>query len=142
MRRWLVVAVPVLLLVGLVACGGSDDPTRAGAPSENGSGAGGSDGQPSGGTESGAASGTESASTPFEAERAVLMERLDGIGVGIGAVPDDVRDELVGSCRELEEFVDEDDLEEICDAIVEAIEMSDPGRIDLVLAQLAELEED
>lgn len=76
----------------------------------------------------------------FEELRDTLLQRLDVIGTNIGVVPADVRDELLGTCRELGAFADPDDVEPICSGIEEAIARGDPGRIDLVLEQLARLE--
>jgi hypothetical protein len=57
-------------------------------------------------------------------------------------MPEDVRDQLLALCRELEAFVEGERVAEICGAIEQAIERGDPGFIDLVLEQLAELEPD
>lgn len=95
-------------------------------------------------TESPAATAEAVQGTPtsFEALRDTLRDRLDAIGVNIGAVPDDVHDQILGWCHELESLAQQEVVADICEAIEDAIEQGDPGLIDLVLDQLAELEPD
>jgi hypothetical protein len=69
-----------------------------------------------------------------------LTDQLDAIGANIGAVPDDIRQQLLERCEALAEFADRDDVESICQAIAAAIDTNDPGLIDRVLGQLADLE--
>ena len=57
-------------------------------------------------------------------------------------MPDHSRIAGIASGRELEEFVDQEDAAEICEAIEQAIENEDPGLVDLIIDQLAELETD
>jgi len=109
---------------------------------------GGRDDRVGGGDDNGAMAGrTESPpavqSTPaeFEALRGALADRLEAIQVNIAAIPDDVQKEIMDSCRQLEAFIDEDRVDEICGALDDAIERGDPGRIDRILAELAELED-
>ena len=77
----------------------------------------------------------------FEALRDALADRLEAIQVNIAAIPDDVQRKIIDLCRELEAFIDEDRVDEICGALDEAIDRGDPGRIDRILAELAELED-
>ena len=79
--------------------------------------------------------------TSFQALRDNLADRLDVIKVNITAVPDDIQRQIVDLCQELDAFIDEDRVEEICGALDEAFDRGDPGRIDRVLAGLAELED-
>ncbi len=116
--RLLPLAIPLLVLTAALAgaCdGGIDSPT----PTDD------------------AADGTP---TPFEEVRGDLSEQLVRYRANIDALPPDVRDQLLNPCRGLEAFVSSEDVDEICGAIEDAIEQGDPGRIDLVLARLAELE--
>ena len=71
-----------------------------------------------------------------------LSTQLDEIGVNIGAVPDDIRDQLLDRCTVLKDFADDGDVDAICQTISQAIDTNDPGLIDRVLGQLTELEED
>jgi hypothetical protein len=114
--------VGALLLAVLVAgaCGGDNNGATAGR------------------TELPPAEGTPAR---FEALRGALADRLEAIQVNIAAIPDDVQREIVDLCRELEAFIDEDRVDEICGALDEAIDRGDPGRIDRILAELAELED-
>lgn len=77
----------------------------------------------------------------FEEIRGELVDRLDSIKVNISAVPDDIQRQIVDLCRELDAFIDEDRVDEICGALEEAFDRDDPGRIDRILAELAELED-
>ncbi len=83
---------------------------------------------------------SETTPTSLEALRDPLRERLDGIGINIGDVPEDVGEQLLNSCRQLNAFADGEAVTEICDTLELAIEQGDPGLIDTVLDQLAELE--
>jgi hypothetical protein len=128
-KRRLTPAIALLLLAAAVACGGSGD--TAG-------------GDPDGETASPVVTliATEDPPTTFEAVRDDLLARLDAIGVNIGIVPDDIGEELVRSCLELEAFVEGERVAEICASITAAIERGDPGLIDLVMERLADLEPD
>lgn len=84
----------------------------------------------------------EGTPTRFEALRDGLRGQLEAIGDNIGTVPDDIRDQLLARCHELEEFVAPEVIADICGAIEQAIDGGDPGLIDLVLARLAELREE
>ena len=85
--------------------------------------------------------GDESApnAAEFELARDALYQELDSYGANIGVLPDDVRDDLLASCRALDEFAASDDVDDICAAIEQAIADGDPGLIDLVLNELAAL---
>ena len=70
-----------------------------------------------------------------------LREQLDAIGVNIGAVPDDVRDQILASCAELEELVEAVRRVRVCAVVEVAIEQGDPGLIDQILDELEDLED-
>lgn len=78
----------------------------------------------------------------FTMARDDLVEELDSIGVNIGIVPADIRDDLLEQCRELEAYVDPQRLDPLCNGISQAIDENDPGLIDLVVNELATLEPD
>ena len=121
-RRLVVLAAPVLLAAVLLGCNG------------DGGAANGGDARTPAGTENGGGTPTE-----FELARDALSEELDSYGANIGILPDDVRDSVLASCHALDEFAASDDVDEICTAIERAIEDGDPGLIELVLNELAEL---
>ncbi len=119
-RRLLLLAIPLLALTAAIAtaCGGGNDLPN---PTANG------------------ATGTAG---PFEAARDALVEDLVNYRVTIGDVPDDVGARLLTDCEQLETFADSDRVEDICEAIQQAMANADPGLIDRVLAELAELAPD
>ncbi len=117
-RRLLVLAAPVVLAALILGCNGD-----------------GGDSQ----TPTGTAENGDGAPTEFELARDELYEELDSYGANIGVLPDDVRDDLLASCRALDEFAASDDVDEICTAIERAIADGDPGLIELVLNELAAL---
>ena len=119
-RRLLLLSAPVMLATLLLGCNG-----------------GGGDSQSPVGTENG-----NEAPTEFEVARDALYQELDSYGANIGVLPDDVRDDLLASCRALDEFAASDDVDDICAAIEQAIADGDPGLIDLVLNELAALTTD
>lgn len=80
--------------------------------------------------------------TDFASLRDGLIDRLDAIGVSVGFVPDDVRDDLIDSCHDLDLFADSDRVDEICGALGDAIERADPGLIDVVISGLRDLAEE
>ena len=129
MKRRLTLAIALLLLAAAVACGGSGDTAN---------------GDPDGDTPSPVVTliATDDPPTTFEAVRADLLAKLDAIGVNIGFVPDDIGEQLVNSCLQLEAFVEGERVTEICASIGDAIERGDPGLIDLVMERLADLEPD
>ena len=135
-RTWLLLA-SLLLSSAVAACGGEDNNR---APPATGSGQ-----TPQAGTTSEVPDATEEAEatpTEFEALRDSLANRLDAIGASIGDTPNDIRGQLLESCLGLGEFVDPDRVEPVCQDIEDAIERGDPGKIDLVLDHLADLEPD
>jgi hypothetical protein len=135
MTRYLVVSavLSVLLAGSVVGCGGGGT---------NGSGSGTATSVSATEPQVTATDGAESTPTEFEMMRDELSDQLDAIGANIGAVPDDVRDQMLASCHELEQFVDGERVGELCDAIQRAIETDDPGLVDLIVKQFAELEPD
>ncbi len=137
MKRRLTPVIALLLLAAAVACGGSGDTA----------GTDGADGDPPGQPGQTASPlvtliPTEDPPTTFEELRGDLLARLDAIGVNIGVVPDDIGEQLVSSCLELEAFAVGEPVAEICANIGDAIERGDPGLIDLVMERLADLEPD
>lgn len=140
MRRYLLIAGALLFLgTGLaLACGGGDD----GDSNGDGVGTAARTGTPGTGATQPAATaadGAENTPTEFETLRDALSDQLVGFGVNIGAVPDDVREQLLASCRELASFVERERVAELCEAIEQAIDGNDPGLVDLIVDQLAEL---
>ena len=115
MSRLFLVLPVVLVLAAAFACG-------------DGTGDGGNGGTPQG--------------PSFEELRQDLLTQLDSIGANIGAVPDDIRNQILGQCRALDEFADDDEVDALCTAMQRAMDRGDPGLIDLVLENLATLEED
>ena len=122
-RLVLLLVAPVVLAALLLGCNSDDDgpsgtsTQQAPTTTENG------DGTP----------------TEFELARDSLYQELDGYGANIGVLPDDIRDDLLASCRALGEFAASDDVDEICTAIERAIADGDPGLIEIVLNELAAL---
>ena len=121
-RRLLLLAAPVVLAALLLGCNG-----------EGGTANGGNIPSP-GGTKTG-----DETPTAFELARDTLYQELDGYGANIGVLPDDIRDDLLASCRALDEFTSSGDVDNICAAIERAIADGDPGLIQLVLNELAAL---
>lgn len=82
--------------------------------------------------------------TSFEALKGELAGRLEGFGVNIGSVPDDVRRQLLGRCGELEAFAESGAVEDICSSIDDAFEQGTPatarGLIDAIVVSLSELQ--
>ncbi len=78
----------------------------------------------------------------FELARDALYQELDSYGANIGFLPDDIRDDLLESCRALDEIAAVDDVDDICTAIAQAVADGDPGLIELVLNELAALTAD
>ena len=119
-RRFLLLAIPLLALTAAAAaaCGGGTD-----SPNPTGNGATGTAG-------------------PFEAARDALVQDLVNYRVTIGDVPPDVGASLLAECEQLETFADGDRVEDICTAIEQAMANADPGLIDRVLTELAELTPD
>ena len=76
----------------------------------------------------------------FEQLRDSLSSRLDSVGPNIGSMPDDVLNQFLNNCHELEKFVDEGSINNLCDAIKRARDTNDPGLIDQIVAQIAQLQ--
>ncbi len=72
----------------------------------------------------------------FETARADLQADLEGYGENIGSLPNDIREDLLASCRELASYASDDAVDDICSAVERAIDNADPGLIDLVLNEL------
>ena len=116
-RRLLLLGAPVVLATMLFGCNGDSGDSQPPVTTENGN----------------------EAPAEFEVARDALYQELDSYGANIGVLPDDVRDDLLASCRALDEFAASDDVDDICAAIEQAIADGDPGLIDLVLNELAAL---
>ncbi len=116
-RRLLVLAAPAVLAALILGCNGDGGGSPAPVTTENGTGT----------------------PTEFELARDALYQELDSYGANIGVLPDDIRDDLLASCRALDEFAAGDDVDDICTAIAQAIADGDPGLIELVLNELAAL---
>ena len=144
MKRRLAPVIALLLLVAAVACGGGGDTGEGGGADGDPPVVDGTDGDPRGENASPVVTliVTEVPPTGFEALRDDMLAQLDAIGVNIGFVPDDIGEQLVSSCLELEAFVEGEAVAEICASITAAIERGDPGLIDLVMERLADLEPD
>jgi hypothetical protein len=139
MKGWL--AGALVAAAAALACGGDGDGTGANA--------GGNGGSPNGTPPAATATsllpgGNTDAPTPSSLDEArdELTAQLDAIGVNIGAVPDDIRADLLEDCGALTQFADEDEVEGICRAIEEAIDANDPGQIDRILSRIEDLEQD
>ena len=76
----------------------------------------------------------------FEQLRASLSSRLDSVGPNIGSMPDDVLNQILNNCHELEKVVNEGSINNLCDAIKRARDTNDPGLIDQIVAQIAQLQ--
>jgi hypothetical protein len=75
----------------------------------------------------------------FAQLRDALRTRLEGIGVNIGSVPDDVLRQILNQCHELDEFADQSRVTDLCDAIRRARDTNDAGLIDQIVTQLGQL---
>ena len=75
----------------------------------------------------------------FEELRDGLANDLNGIGVSICCLPDDIQQHLLDQCRDLELYADAADVSPICDALLRAMQRGDPGLIDLILPDLRAL---
>ncbi len=134
-RPALGVAIIALIAALVAACGGGDGNSGANGGPATAT-------PPTGiGSPTFSSDGGVTTPTSFEEARDGLAAQLDAIGANIGAVPDDVREQILSLCRALGDFADRDEVDEVCQAIERAIDTDDPGLIDLVLNQLARLEE-
>ncbi len=75
----------------------------------------------------------------FQELRTSVSTQLDGIGVNIGQVPDDVLNKLLNHCHELERYADQTRVKNLCDAIQRAHDNSDPALVDQIVQQFAQL---
>jgi hypothetical protein len=80
--------------------------------------------------------------TAFEEARDSFAARVQAIGPNIGSVPDDIRGDLLTQCEALGEYADGGDVDDICSAVERAMNTGDFGLIDLILLDLAGLEEE
>jgi hypothetical protein len=78
--------------------------------------------------------------TSLEQLRANLEARLETIGVNVGAVPEDVRDQLVRYCMGLKAFVQDGEIDDICNSIAVAIEQADRQLLEQVSTRLGNLQ--
>ena len=90
-----------------------------------------------GGSGSNRLSATETAR--FQELRSSVSSQLDGIGVNIGQVPDDVLNKLLSQCHELQKYADQTRVNNLCDAIKRAHDNNDPALVDQIVQQFAEL---
>jgi hypothetical protein len=126
-RRVLALAGSAVLLIAaallVTHCGGDDN----GPPDDDGN-----------------AGPTSVEGTPlsFEEQRDGLVDQLDAIGSNTGAVPADVRLELVSNCENLLDLAERDTVERLCSAIEQAIVNDDPDLMDAVVREMRLLEED
>lgn len=151
--RFLLPALLAALAVSIfVACGGGGEteapaatgtiedangaPSGTAAPNGSPSGTEAPAGEQTPGANGAAATADGATPTAFEALRDAFIDDLAGIGVNIGAVPEDVREALLATCEELSAFAD---VEAVCGAVARAMDSGDSGLIDLVLDELAEL---
>jgi len=75
----------------------------------------------------------------FAEFRDQFANRLDAIGPELGSVPPDIREEHLVQCGLLANYADRDTVAQLCNAINQAFTRNDPGLMDLVVAELAEL---
>lgn len=75
----------------------------------------------------------------FAEFRDQFANRLDTIGPELGSVPSDIREEHLVQCGLLANYADRDTVAQLCNAINQAFTRNDPGLMDLVVAELAEL---
>jgi hypothetical protein len=139
LARSLLAPLTVFALATAVACGGGgrgDHAATATAPPSDGATATAPSAEVPTATSPPDSNGSPS---EFETLRDALVDELDRIGVNIGAVPPDVRARIIGNCRALGQFADEAEVEDLCDAVQQAMDRGDPGLIDLILEDLAEL---
>jgi hypothetical protein len=117
------VAIALLLAVAAagVACGGADGGNSATA------------------TTTASSSTASTATGPFAQLRDALRNRLNGIGINIGSVPDDILNQILNQCHELAKFADQNRVTDLCTAIRRARDTNDVGLIDQILTQLAQL---
>jgi hypothetical protein len=85
------------------------------------------------------ATAATTATGPFAQLRDALRNRLNGIGVNIGSVPDDILNQILNQCHGLEEFADQNRVTDLCDAIRRARDTNDVGLIDQIVTQLGQL---
>lgn len=124
--------VLMLVAASALACG-DDDGNSPSRPTTNGT-------QPANGEQGSPTNADGEPPTAFEEARGDFAASLEAIGSNIGAVPEDVRADLLDRCNALAEYADGDDVESICSAVERAMDSGDFGLVDLVLEQLRELE--
>ncbi len=85
--------------------------------------------------------GTATSTTNFEQLRDALRNRLNGIGVNIGVVPDDVLNQILNQCHELEQFTDQTRVNDLCTAVRRARDTNDVGLLDQIVTQIGQLKQ-
>jgi hypothetical protein len=81
----------------------------------------------------------ETQSTDFAQLRDSLRAQLNGIGVNINSVPNDVLTQILNKCHELEKYADGSTVNNICDSIRRAHDNNDAAALDQVVTQLGQL---
>ncbi len=81
----------------------------------------------------------ETQSADFAHLRDSLRAQLDGIGVNINAVPNDVLTQLLNRCHELEKYADGPTVNSICDSIKRSHDNNDAAALSQVVTQLGQL---
>lgn len=127
----LAATIIIVIAAGLAvaSCGGGDSGED---PPDNGASP-----PPTGATTSEVSEGTP---LPFDAQRDELAERLDAIGANVGAVPPDVRQELLILCGNLVDLAERETVQQICNGLNQAFLNDDPDLLDLVVRELRNLE--
>jgi hypothetical protein len=135
MTRALALACLLTCIAAVLGCesdgdSGSDDANGAGTPAVSGTT-----------TANGEAPEEDGTPTAFENARDSFAARIQAMGPNIGAVPDDIRADLLLQCEALSEYADDGAVSDICGAVERAIDTGDFGLVDLILIDLDELEE-
>ncbi len=126
------IAIVVIAGLAVTRCGdgGGDDPPNGATPSVTSP------------DQNRAATSTTSDGTPlpFESQRDELADRLDAIGANVGAVPADIRQELLIMCGNLAGLADRETVQQLCNGMNQAFINDDPDLMDLVVRELRNLE--
>jgi hypothetical protein len=92
-----------------------------------------------GGGNGGGTNSTATSTASFEQLRDALRNRLTGVGVNIGSVPDDVLTQILNQCHGLDKLADQNRVNDLCDAIRRARDTNDVGLVDQIVTQLGQL---